>query len=450
MFSPKLLLFGLSFVVLGLHWLGSPSTRTPAAASGGGAHLTTLPAPPARAAAMPEFAPGASEPTPALPTTLQASGAAALSVTVTWHDGAPAAGVLVRVIDAGRISLAGLEACTDALGACHFDGLRAGKVKVQVDRKPRADTATLHAGQEAQIALQIPRGFDVNGIVRDAGGAPVAGAAIHMGRSFPPYFLIATSAADGSFAVRSLQARVGLFARKDGHAPSLARSFRHPDGAVVQETFELRGPATTVSGQVLDGAGEPVADALLLVDGQGMLREEDPLLPPGATAGIAFAVDSVRGAHSGPLSVRTDGEGRFAIGGLRPGSVPIGVLAAGHAPWHGRVEAAAGAGPSTEIRLGRGWSLSGQVRDAQGNPAAASLVVHGARVPGLLCPAFEVGPDGRFELSDLAPGAVSVWIEGTAGAARTTLQGAPGDALTWDAELGPSEGEGPEIEPWDG
>jgi len=446
MLAPKLLLFSLPLVFLGLRWLpargAGPAVTEPALAE---------PARAARAAAPePTSAIGHREPAAVATPRAQGNGDATLSLTITWHDGTPAAGIQVRVSDAGRPTYAALEGRTDAAGAVRFTALRAGKASVHVDRKPRADVATLSAGQETRLALQIPRGFDLEGLVRDAAGAPVAGATIWMGRSDPPYFPVATSAADGSFRVRSLQARVGLCARKDGHAPSLARSFRHPDGSVVQETFELRGPGAAVSGVVRDAAGEPLADALVLLDGQGMLREEDPLLPPGVTAGIAYAIDSVRGAHAGPQTVRTDGAGRFALGGLRPGRVPLGVIARGHAPWRGALEVAAGASGTTEIRLARGWSLAGQLLDADGNPAAGRLIVHSAPVPGLLCPMLEVGPDGAFALVDLPPGQLSVWIGSAESAASTTLRGAAGDVLTWEAVLGTASGDGAEIDLWDG
>jgi protocatechuate 3,4-dioxygenase beta subunit len=333
------------------------------------------------------------------------------------------------VTDVGRPTHAALEGRTGAAGTCRFTGLHAGKALVQLDRKPRSDSTTLSAGQETSLALQVPRAFDVEGVVRDADGAPLAGATIWMGRSLPPYFPVATSGHDGTFRVRSLQARVGLWARKDGHAPSLFRSFRHPDGAVVQELLELRGSGASVAGQVLDAEGRPLAGALVLVDGQGMLREEDPVLPAGMTDGIAFAMDSVRGAHAGPQTTRTDVGGRFAVGGVRPGIVPLGVLAPGHAPWHGELEAAGGANATTEVRLSRGWSLTGRLLDARGSPATGRLTVYRTRLPGLLCPTVEIGPEGGFEVADLPPGELSVWIQGAEGAASTSLRGAAGEVL---------------------
>ncbi|HEX6886003.1 MAG TPA: sigma-70 family RNA polymerase sigma factor [Planctomycetota bacterium] len=453
MLIPKLLLPGLTLLLLGL--LLRPSVPgTPAASPAAFAGAVTAPAVLAPAILAPAIEPAVVTPgtrEPAAPSgaaRLQAGGAAALSVTVTWSDGTPAADVLLRVTDVGRSSQAALEGRTSAAGTCRFTDLQAGKALVLVDRKPRSDPAVLRAGEETSLALQIPRGFDLEGVVRAADGAPVAGAQVWMGRSHPPYFLAATSAADGTFRVRSLQPRVGLWARKDGHAPALYRSFRHPEGAVVQEVLELRGPGTSVAGQVLDAEGRPLAGALVLVDGQDMLKEENPLLPPGAT-GIAYAADSTRGAHAGPVSARTDAEGRFSVGGVRPGTVPLGVLAVGHAPWRGEVEAAAGASATTEVRLARGWTLTGRVLDAHGNPAEGRLTIHGSGVVSLLVPTVEIGPEGSFALHDLPPGELGVWVQGAEDAASTTLRGAAGEEHAWEARLGTASGDGPEFELWD-
>jgi hypothetical protein len=165
--------------------------------------------------------------------------------------------------------------------------------------------------------------------------------------------------------------------------------------------------------------------------------------------GVSYANDSLTGAHSGPVWGRTDSDGRFTVGGVRPGIVPLGVLAPGNAPWRGSLVAEAGASATTEITLTCGWSLSGRVLDADGNPAAARLMVHLAKVPGLLCPSVEVGPDGSFELRDLAPGKLSVWVQGSTGAASTTLEGQAGGALTWDANLATESGDGPEVDSWE-
>lgn len=451
MLVPKLVLASLTLVALATTWSELRSSeRGLAVATSEATELVAAPVEPAPAPEPEAALPGAREPVPvaSLPSSAPFRSAATLRVEVTWADGTPATDVQVRVADVGRPSYAALEKRTTGAGSCSFTGLRAGKVSVQLDRKHRSDSATLVVGEETVLALQIPRGFDIQGRVQDADGAPVGGAEVWVGRAVEPAFLATTSAADGTFTVRSLQPRVGLWVRKDGHAPSLARSFRHPEGAVVTEVFELRGRGASVSGRVLDAEGQPIPGAAVLVDGQGMMREENPDLPAGMT-GVVYAVDSLRGAHSGPVWVRTDADGRFAVGGVRPGTVPLGVLAPGSAPWRGSVVAEAGASASTEIRLTRGWSLSGRVLDADGNPAPARLMVHLARVPALLCPSVEVGPDGSFELQDLAPGKLSVWVQGATGAASTTLEGQAGGALTWDAHLGTETGDGPEIDSWD-
>jgi protocatechuate 3,4-dioxygenase alpha subunit len=102
--------------------------------------------------------------------------------------------------------------------------------------------------------------------------------------------------------------------------PFLAIGLPWPDGPFVVP--EGTPGAITISGLVLDGAGEPVPDALIETwqaapDGS-FAHPDDPRGPgaawrPGAGAGSGF-----RGFGRCP----TDGDGRYRIITLRPGALP--------------------------------------------------------------------------------------------------------------------------------
>jgi hypothetical protein len=147
--------------------------------------------------------------------------------------------------------------------------------------------------------------------------------------------------------------------------------------------------------------------------------------------------------------VRTDADGRFTLAGVRSGTVPLGVLASGYAPWRGSLAVAAGGSAASEVTLSAGWTLSGTVRDARGNPVAGCIDLFQVALSSTLCPTVLTGPDGTFELTDLPPGAVSFWVDGAGGEVRTTLDGRAGEALVWDAYLGPDSGEGLDANPWE-
>ena len=388
---------------------------------------------PQRVDARSSVATAAAPPQPAetVPPATVAISTGSLRLSITWSDGTPAAGVNASVQDVGRSSYDPITGITDMAGECTLDGLRAGKVWVSLDRKEFWDKADIAAGEETALAIQIPRGFDVEGVVVDANGSPVAGASVWLGEiaSGPETsFQVATSGDDGSYAIRSCQRLESIWARADGHAPSLCRSLEEPEGTEVSVTLELEGAGAAVAGRVLDPQGQPVEGALVLIDGKDWLRATRITLPDGRTTHLF---------RSAPVVVRTNADGRFALGGVRPGSVPLGVAAPGYAAWRGTVAAAEGETGETEITLATGFRLTGTVRDSAGQPVTGRVFAYSAALSSQLCPTVMTGPDGGFEIDGLTPGEIRLAADGQAGDAWTTLTGAQGDELTWDALLGP-------------
>jgi hypothetical protein len=374
------------------------------------------------------------------PTETAQSTTGTLSLTITWSDGTPAADLEARVTDVGRNALEPLAARTDAAGRCTIEGLRPGRAWVTLSRMDFQRTVEVVAGTSSELALQLARGWDVEGVVVDAQGNPVAGATVWLGdlaASIDSSYAAATTAPDGSFGLRSCVDYAALWARAPGHAPSLLRLIKEtrnqPEGSVVGVTLALGGAGATITGEVRDPSGAPVEGALVLVDGQDMLHAFWHTLPGG---------EQITLSRPGPTAVRTDASGTFTVAGVHPGTVPLGVLVPGLAPWRDSVEVAPGASAAATITLSSGFRLTGVVRDAAGNPTAARVLALLSSIQ--ISPTVLTGPDGAFEFEGLPPGEVRITTDNGEGTAWTTLTGSAGDELTWDAFLVP---DGP-AEPW--
>src|SRR5262249_15028334 len=103
------------------------------------------------------------------------------------------------------------------------EGLFPGPVSLYLDRGADFDTE-IAAGETRELELTVPRGTDVRGHVVTAAGEPLAGATLwvdDLGR-YPDPWPVSTSAADGSFTLRVLGARLRILARAREHAPSHA------------------------------------------------------------------------------------------------------------------------------------------------------------------------------------------------------------------------------------
>ena len=204
---------------------------------------------------------------PLLPPTpsTAASNTATLHISVTWSDGSPAADLETRVTDLGRSALDPLAARTDTQGNCTIAGLRPGKVWVATSRLEFPRTTVVSAESETTLAIQLERGWDIEGVVVDAQGNAVQGATVWIGNlaaSIESEYAAATSGADGSFELQCCHDYTAVWARAAGHAPSLLRLIEEtrvqPEGTVVNVTLALGGAGATVTGVVRDPAGNSI------------------------------------------------------------------------------------------------------------------------------------------------------------------------------------------------
>jgi hypothetical protein len=370
--------------------------------------LAPPPSPPARAAVLPP--PGAG-----LEPAEEASGS--LLVRVTWSDGTPAPDIRAHVDTEGSAWPSHrVEAVTGPDGTFLLPDVPVGTALVRIDRGEN-DRARVEPDRQAEVTLQVPRSFDVEGLVLDPEGNPVAAADVWVSvqLSVDDGFVVARTAGDGTFRLRSLSLGY-IGARAAAHAPSPLELLIGTEGATLPLTLVLGGPGGEVAGSVLDPEGNPVPSASVRVG-----------TPPYGGTGSGPV-------RAGAIALATDAQGRYHARGIEPGRAAVEVRAVGFAPWRGEVEVFGGALAALDARLQAGVTLSGNVVRADGEPVASAGIW--LTKGGASHWAATTAGDGSFLLEDLEPGEIDVSAEGGEhGSAAATLAGAAGETLVWNAVL---------------
>jgi RNA polymerase sigma factor (sigma-70 family) len=216
---------------------------------------------------------------------------------------------------------------------------------------------------------------------------------------------------------RATVTRLVLWSRTDGFADTWLH-WRLDRGDRIPEQYTLRlARAVEIGGQVVDSAGQPVADAGVTF-GSGSIEPALESARPEAhvVAGIAAAP--------------TDSAGRWSLRRIAPEVFHRMQCAAIH-PEHVRASVSIADNPDAEkqmlagtyvFRLGNAMTLSGVVLDPDGQPVAgAKLAVHGRLQRDLT--RLRGGPlvmevrsatsqtDGTFTLTGCAPGQKDLTVE---------------------------------------
>jgi protocatechuate 3,4-dioxygenase beta subunit len=252
----------------------------------------------------------------------------------------------------------------------------------------------------------------VEGRVVDGAGSPVAGTDVSA-RLTPERgahaggWVNARSDTAGRFTLRriALGSALHLKATHPDFAPA-ELDLPAPAPRIVRPELRLvLRPGRRLYGQVVDGAGRPVAGAELA-------------LLPASTGDLGSARADLRRTTSGP-------DGRFNLSGLGLGRFALRVRARGFAPARqDGIEIPAGAGGVDlgRVPLAPGAALRGQVSDPAGRPvggAAVAIVPHedGDRfdfffdtATGETKIATQTGADGRFVLSEIAADRVDIRV----------------------------------------
>jgi uncharacterized GH25 family protein len=188
--------------------------------------------------------------------------------------------------------------------------------------------------------------------------------------------------------------------RVDGVNPGMVTITAKADGKAPSRKSGLK----VVSDQVVD------AGTLILEDGRALrgkvVASKDDAPIPGATVTVAPPQGFMMSADRTTAGLAiTAVDGTFEISGLEARSYSIDANQPDYSPNTGRVEI--GADADTDdfvIKLSRGGTITGAVRDAQRQPQANVQILM-TKIPMAGGPqTASTGPDGRYTFEKIAPG----------------------------------------------
>jgi protocatechuate 3,4-dioxygenase beta subunit len=334
-----------------------------------------------------------------------AAAQAGLTITVS-DDHGPLAGATVRLAPAGGDIVV---VATDHDGVARAEHLEPGTWNVSAaaaDHLPTALTRHLAPGADDHLAIKLTSGGrPLTGTVSDATGGPIAGARIdaaRLTRQARPDGAVSTTltGADGTYRLTVPEGAVLVAAASPDYAAQSRYVEIGPTGAVAD--FSL------VPGGVIDGVvrdertKQPVAGARVVA------RRDSPAMML---------------AEAGTRHITTGSDGRFHLGGLRPGAWELTATDQGR---HTKAPTTLGLGVAeqitdVELMLGPTPVIRGRVVDDAGKAVAGTSVRAVTRGTS-----HEVAtdPTGAFLLDGLPPAtyALSASGDGYLPRDRTTVE----------------------------
>jgi RNA polymerase sigma-70 factor (ECF subfamily) len=346
-----------------------------------------------------------------------------LEIVATWPGDEPAAGEVVAVRNVAEPSWTpALELRTDDRGHAAVD-LEPGHYHCSALRGGEGNHAVV-LGETTVARFELTEGLEVQGLVVDVRGDPVAGAEIWMSERYRTDrgVVVTRSDAAGRFQVRGLIPEHHLGARKAGYAPSALRTARAGSGSRIDLTLELLLPGGRLVGHVLDDDGAPIAGAAFLLGSEA--TGLGPRLPDGSFA-----------PPPPPQLTWTDDQGRFEVPWAPLGPSPWQARATGLGLARGTIEVLEGVATPLEVRLTRAASVSGRVVDAAGEPLTA-VWIHAGRPGGFDESRAWSTSDGRFTLEHLPAGSIELVAKAREGGeARETVTLRAGETHEWNPRV---------------
>jgi len=344
--------------------------------------------------------------------------AAPFGVRVTFEeDGSPAANVGVYVRPAQGDAL-GVELRTDETGLASFDELARGSYRVDLDRWD-AEAVAVELSRERTVELAIPSGVDVEGLVVDPEGNPVAGAEVfRLNLGHHDYLQwTATADASGVFRLRDVAPRTEFVARAAGYQPSRAglKGGTSVRSDVREGTESLRlvvgARGNRLTGRVVDGQGNPQPHARIALAVEEDTRED-------GVSRLNRNPERTKPADLELFSIRADEDGLFDTDELPAGNATYFARTVGAEPLVavGPLEVTPGIEHRLDIVVGPGASVFGIVTDTSGEPMRGFTVRTEWRgSPVLGAPEHDLGmlltgesavtaEDGAFQVFGLLPG----------------------------------------------
>ncbi|MSP15098.1 MAG: hypothetical protein EXR73_00555 [Myxococcales bacterium] len=329
--------------------------------------------------------------------------------------------------------------------------------------------ATTPETATAATSAPIPTADHLIGIVVDAQGQPVAGANVSYGGSTLPAFARGRGGPGGrggrggrgrgrsgiSFInptnapteVQNVTAKTGLdgsfHLAKPARTEGIELRVDHPDYVLlVRNDLVLPASGLDVGHLKLEAGG--AVTGFVYGPGGAKLSGADVILsdPPNEEPGRNFF--SFNFGARGERHATTDEEGRFRLTGMPVGKAVVeasadGLVTSVSAPIEVIVQQTAG---EVVLHLERGFTLKGTVKDAGGKPVAGAELTAAdpsdwqrlMRSTGT--PDYVTDDDGRYEISGLKAGAISITATATGFARKETPNIDPAQTSTLDITLG--------------
>ncbi len=292
---------------------------------------------------------------------------------------------------------------TDADGAFHFPGTRAGRYELTANHPDHVSVPTialdvpLGEGTENLGTLTLGAGTAVEGVVRDFSGDPVGGARVsaHQENTFHRRLpdagvRTAVTGADGRFRIGGLRpAPADLVVEAEGYARFDMTAVRPQGGSLVEIHLSEGG---LLAGRVVGADGQGSANAFVVLN-----LDHSPPTPRSVWSPL-------RSGHH----TRTDADGRFLFNSLGPGPWSVQVPGEHLAEDVGAIRLRPGEEREIEVHLRVQSRLVGAVVDSSGAPVTGAEVVvqslDPAGDPRSTDSSLATDAGGGYEASRVPPG----------------------------------------------
>jgi len=379
------------------------------------------------------------------PNAALAESAGSLLVRLVWLDGTPASRVGLAVFpENGAEPMLHVAYGTTAQDGTYFvPNVAAGSVHIWPDRGDRKSSRATHeivAGRRNDVTIELPPGYDVNGVAVDRDGRPVPKAEIWLSLrdDATAGAIVARADAAGRFRVEGLSDFHMLAARAEGLGVSGAHRIGAHESSPISVELRIDHTWASVTGRLLDREGKPVAEACVLITpvaaAPATLAPAPNYLrtPPSSVPvpPIALPAPSVRAASGA--------DGRFVASGVAAGEATVTVAARGFAPWR-QTMTVSPSGEPLEVSLDPGVRLRGVVRRPGGEPAVGATVVIDQEASPEDHAWCTVDSSGEFRFESLASGSlVAHAFESDGKVAEARFAASAGEEIRWDPALVPS------------
>jgi len=391
---------------------------------------------------------------PATPTSVDGFGS--VRVHVTWltadSKSTPIPNVPVRLFSEERppTFVDAVDGMTDGHGDFFADHVPSGSViataagftaftgssdhpRISSEREC-ARRIVVHANETADVTLSVHKEAEIDGVVLDPKGAPVAGATIWISSGAGGWPSLGEefgkSDAFGRFHLPVVERIhfISAYAPWFAPSPALSLSSRETTDGRLAIELQLLDEGGCIRGRVVDRSARPVGHAFVYASGPWA---NPRVLRMGTT-----------GAHPPARTARTHDDGTFEIEGAPVGEVHLVVRARDHAPAWERFTSTARSLKEFDLTLRKGGTLEGTLETGDGEPLPG-IEVRVAPVQKLPEPRIEVltaftrtDDDGHFAVEHLMAVPLEATVDaGEFGTAKLAFTLADGETREWSPEL---------------